>query len=390
MTVAERVRRSSSLANDERILDAAMAMLLEHGPDGFSLRDVAAAVGLSHTAVYARYDHRHELLADLWQRRCRQHLADLVATSAVDLRLSDGPPPGQSLVESAEARAALELCIAAHRVPDLDDVVPGDVGAMLRGCGLVVDDVVDPIAIGHLALLVGTALVGPVRPDVYEQCRAAPGTLAAGHTDWSGAPPMPVTVSMEQVDPCDGLEARLVLATRTVVSRSGVARATLKRIARVADCSPTALYGVYPSVQHLLLDVIRVHAIDIDAPRRASTVVGNPHVAGAALLAGWVHPATVARRRAMIEVYAAAPHDAAMLEVAVAGMQAIFDAQVAEVAGPGMHHTTRSILSMGDVLTVGVALLAEVCSPAGIDLTSVDWRPFASSMSRGFFKQASS
>ena len=41
------------------------------------------------------------------------------------------------------------------------------------------------------------------------------------------------------------------------------------------------------------------------------------------------------------------------------------------------------MIDIGATIDIGAAVLAEVCGPAGVDLSTCDWRPFASSLMRG-------
>jgi AcrR family transcriptional regulator len=53
--------------------------------------------------------------------------------------------------------------------------------------------------------------------------------------------------------PADDLKAQLAYATFGVVGKSGYTRATISRIARRANCSPGAIYKLYPSKEDLVI-----------------------------------------------------------------------------------------------------------------------------------------
>jgi AcrR family transcriptional regulator len=55
--------RPRSAAADQRILDAALRLLLEEGYAGLSLEGVAAAAGVGKTTIYRRYRDKRELAA---------------------------------------------------------------------------------------------------------------------------------------------------------------------------------------------------------------------------------------------------------------------------------------------------------------------------------------
>jgi AcrR family transcriptional regulator len=380
-------RRHSSLSNDERILDAALAELIDHGPDGFTLRDVAKRVGLSHTAVYSRYDDRDELLADLWDRRSAADLARLVATVG-DATTRPGCLGGEGhVVAEPRVRAALELCVAAHRCADLGDVVPAAVMSMCTDAGLIRHGgVVDTVGMGFLVLQVGTSLTGPLRPAVYREATGVAAALDAGSQEWRGPAPRPVIASFAVPGHDSPLRDRLVAAAAMVISRSGIERATVKRIARVAGCSASALYTVFESREALLADLASRHAIDGDAPMRGLGAVGASEVP-AALIAGWSHPRSGVRRRTLIEMYATTPHHDTMRATMIAAIEAIAEEQVESLGGP-TNPWLRTVLSVGETLTAGVAVLADVLAPGGVDLSVCDWRPFMASLHRGYRIQA--
>ena len=65
----------------ERILDAAMALLQENGPDAITIRAIAGRVGVSHMVLYTYFESRAGLLAALRERqrqRTQARYADML------------------------------------------------------------------------------------------------------------------------------------------------------------------------------------------------------------------------------------------------------------------------------------------------------------------------
>ena len=59
-------RSSRALSNDAAIREATVKLILRTGIDSISFRDVGREAGLTHGALYARFEDAEELLVDLW------------------------------------------------------------------------------------------------------------------------------------------------------------------------------------------------------------------------------------------------------------------------------------------------------------------------------------
>ncbi len=64
--MASRHRSSRAIANDASIREATVELILRTGIDNISFRDVGREAGLTHGALYARFEDVEELLVDLW------------------------------------------------------------------------------------------------------------------------------------------------------------------------------------------------------------------------------------------------------------------------------------------------------------------------------------
>ena len=62
-------RRADAARNDDLLLDSALELLREKGPDRIAALDLARLAKLTTGAVYARYENNEEILVGLWQHR---------------------------------------------------------------------------------------------------------------------------------------------------------------------------------------------------------------------------------------------------------------------------------------------------------------------------------
>ncbi|MGE0867569.1 MAG: TetR/AcrR family transcriptional regulator [Kofleriaceae bacterium] len=67
----------------EALVNAGMRAVAEHGPDGFSLRAVAARAGVTAAAVYRHFKSKDELLAAI-AAECNERLATTILDAVAD------------------------------------------------------------------------------------------------------------------------------------------------------------------------------------------------------------------------------------------------------------------------------------------------------------------
>ncbi|GAA3820929.1 TetR/AcrR family transcriptional regulator [Nocardioides panacisoli] len=112
----------------EVLVDAAVALGREKGPDGVVLREVARRSGVSHNAAYRHFADREELLAEV-ARVGHRELAEAMRARARRLRVKDPRErarkrlraTGQAYVEYALAEPGL-FAVAFDNVHDLGDL----------------------------------------------------------------------------------------------------------------------------------------------------------------------------------------------------------------------------------------------------------------------------
>ena len=190
-------RRKRSVAIDDLVLDAAVSVIRELGPDDLNLSAVARTAGLTTGAVYARYENRQELLVDVWIKRARAALR-LLVDLAIDVNAGDADASAEAsrilAGRDPVAMAGVSLLIAAPRVDELEESLlpevrswfdadpqtPGARGALVVVAYLLGAEAFDA-AFGAPQRDWGTPLVGAARHPLPEPKPAAPSaTPAAG------------------------------------------------------------------------------------------------------------------------------------------------------------------------------------------------------------------
>ncbi|MHB2029415.1 MAG: TetR/AcrR family transcriptional regulator, partial [Acidimicrobiales bacterium] len=266
MPRSQRARSSRALTNDAIILEAAIAEVLRVGVDHVSLRDVAHHAGLTHGATYARYEDVDELLVDLWNTRLCAHVIDIF-----ELCMTAASEPNPQTVallfryirSASDADvAAIHLLFTARRIPALFEEVEFFVDNYLKRSSY--DEIPKGVTFSRGMILYAVVLVHIFADarlgqkddylDVLE--RTILNTLVCDARDVA---PVALRSPAEYLNAnsSDDLDAQLTFATLSVVSKSGYTRATISRIARRANCSPGAIYKLYPSKEDLVIATLR-------------------------------------------------------------------------------------------------------------------------------------
>jgi|GEM_PF-1156441 len=256
-------RRADAARNDLLLLDAGMKLLREKGPDRLSALDLARRAGLTTGAVYARYENNEEILVGLWQRRLaaplRQFFDDALRV-LVDNDDEDDPILRVLADPESPLLAAVSLLIAAPRITELSEVVIPDIQKMLRDLG-VTDDPFDLRSL-HLLASISTALgclyfaaADMFHLDEWSLIRSMVRHVNSC-TEFDISDPLQPRIPFEYtIDTGDETRDALVNAAATVISRSGMERATTQRVARAAKLPPSALFAEYQNRQALFADV---------------------------------------------------------------------------------------------------------------------------------------
>lgn len=392
------IRRANGLRTDERILDAAVDLVADRGLDQVTLRDIAAAAGVSPGAVYARYENAAELLADLWDRHLVGEFRGIAAAAAAAAATTATAAPAgaaagiEEVARPTRARRALvELLVATGRIEELADVVPSAASYELARAGIAIPGYGDPVepvrvrGIGLAGLVLGLLAVPAHRGDrlrgrVPELLGWVGSGIRIADADPAFAQRPPVPGELRVLVPGEDRRERLLNAALTVVARSGVRGVNLRRVARACGESSFAVYREYARLEELMGDLLATIAETGTEPQGAVRRFADPGPA-AAWVAGMMLPAVRRRRRIILEVGLPLARDPALLALGAPADLASDAARASQAAPPGTPEHDRVLLleRAGETGLLGLLLLQEAVG----GLEEVDWRPWIGALVRG-------
>jgi AcrR family transcriptional regulator len=240
-----------------KLLDCAVAEIIEVGPDQIGFTSVARRAEMSTGALYARYENVDELLLEVWLHRGLPALRRLIADMQESLITSTGKDARRRIADML-AGPDPELClitkiltIARRNEAVGEFVIPSTIDAVKKTMDTT------PAFDFYLAQVLGIALgvqgTGFVDMDWY-----APISISA-----SSARDATQVISVDESLPAipeasiddeglDDLDRRLFGAVSRVISRVGIDNATISRIARHADINPASIYMKYDDKNALL------------------------------------------------------------------------------------------------------------------------------------------
>jgi AcrR family transcriptional regulator len=259
-----RRRSARALSNDAAIRDAAIALILSEGIDAISFRDVGRVAGLTHGALYARFEDVEELLVDLWCEVLR-HEAVALCENAISAASDPSEESVRKLFDyiregTPSSVATVHVLLTSRRFLILHEEVESFIHDYLESndAGLTIavrSRVLNLVSLVMIEVL-ATSQQGLETDDaaflegvVLESLRVNPDEVP----------------SIELIEPNDrmipapksDLQSQLAYYTFGAVGKSGYTKATISRISRRANCSPGAIYKLYPSKEDLIIASIR-------------------------------------------------------------------------------------------------------------------------------------
>ena len=240
-----------------KLLDCAVAEILEVGPDNLGFTSVARRADMSTGALYARYENVDELLLEVWLHRGLPALRRLIVEMQESLVTSTGKAARRRIADML-AGPDPELCliskmlVIARRNEAVGEfVIPSTIDAVNKAMEKT------PAFDFYLAQVLGIALgvqgTGFVGLDWFSPVSVvASATRDATelHPPVNSMPAIPEVSGLD--DGLDDLDLRLFGAVSRVISRVGIDHATISRIARHADINPASIYMKYDDKSALL------------------------------------------------------------------------------------------------------------------------------------------
>ncbi|MGA7833891.1 MAG: TetR/AcrR family transcriptional regulator [Acidimicrobiales bacterium] len=265
MPRSQRTRSARAIANDTAIRDAAISEVLRVGVDHVSLRDVGHEAGLTHGATYARYEDVDELLVDLWNSVLCQRAIELFELAMNAAKSPGGKTVGALFDFIRDAKvadvASVQVLLTARRIPILQEEVEPFIHDYLEPVGFASEQESAVFTRGLTLFAMALIQVFAASQFGWEaeyQSVLEKLLIETLEVDPEDVKPVVVTEPDDRIilAQSDELKSQLAFATFGVVGKSGYTRATISRIARRANCSPGAIYKLYPSKEDLVISAL--------------------------------------------------------------------------------------------------------------------------------------
>ena len=379
-----RRRSTRALINDRLIRDATVKLILQHGIDALSFREIGKEARLTHGALYARCEDIEELLVDLWvnELKVRAEAMMVLAEEAVanpsDVRI-------HAVVDylrnaSPDDEATVQVLLASRRFPVLLEETESFTREFIeRRVGVPEDLHSRTLLVFSLMMMVVLSIsqLGPQYEDLdfIESILCSTLRVEAG----DGAP-VELRDSNEWAiaAPKSDTRSQLAYCTYVAVGKTGFSQATISRISRRANCSPGAIYKIFPSKDELVIAAMRA-VVKAPWTTTASFCAILDEGSLAQLLAGSASIHNDARKFFDLEV-ALASSSNVKLRAAVQSQLQSLEALVPFVAGPDQAEKAQLLYTIRllNLLSTGTSFLSTL-SPS---VERMDFNQFAEPLRR--------
>ena len=280
-------RRADAARNDDLLLDAALEILREKGPDRIAALDLARLAKLTTGAVYARYENNEEILVGLWQHRISGQMRTFFEAALPAISPGPGRDEAQAIMAKTISnphgplRPGVMLLIASARIPELQEMIIPEIQGWLREMGISDDrsDVASLQKLEIISFVLGCLYFAAADMFDFDDWETFIPLVhyALDHPSIENIANIPYVVPPSIVVTTDNeIRDALVNGAARVIARGGAERATTQRIARAAGLPPSALFYEYRTRQTLFGDVAEKLLHLIFRRARAEDILPDP------------------------------------------------------------------------------------------------------------------
>lgn len=231
-------------ASFDELLLSGISAVADKGIDHTSVSDVATISGVSRPTFYTYFGDMNGFYAEVWLRYGQEWL--------------DSQIEGSQQVSPEIDQALLEIFSACRRIPEVFEVVQPDFERWWN-TQTATGDMAAQRLVWKLAFTLGYKLSRKVTTksdsglaivpflELPDDALSLPFLSGLGKVDPSILPPME---GLTRID--DSVESSLTLATKEVIATSGVAAASMTRIARRARVSTGTVYPRFKNSETLI------------------------------------------------------------------------------------------------------------------------------------------
>lgn len=296
------VQFSTKKSSETRLLRAGVDLIDRLGIDAVSVGKIADEAGLTRPTFYSYFESIPGLFATIWMEVGPQWLRRL---SDLDVR-----PEEFDGSERTIHRAMIEILTAAHRMPEVFEVVQPTVAEWWRGVQREGQFHAEKVS-WLVGQRIGSELTAPIDPEVVTSGIAS--TVLAGMPARSAMPDgrdvsgdLPELSGISSVT--DDFDVQVIVAAIDVIARSGVKGASMIRVARRAQVSTGSIYPRFASLDEVIDRSFEhaLRAVVADNLLRAKEA-GTPADYGELIVAG-LSPSRETWRNFRIEIHLEARH----------------------------------------------------------------------------------